>query len=93
MHDSSRCLLPSVFICFPRAMGSRTTNNSRQTAPSLPPASVGEDVIPPARRDNVANADQFVDRPSETASAAITVCGPWTGRKRRERVFLTTEEQ
>ena len=22
-----------------------------------------------------------------------TVCGPWTGRKRRERVFLTTEEQ
>ena len=72
MHDSSRCLLPSVFICFPRAMGSRTTNNSRQTAPSLPPASVGKDVIPPARRDNVANADQFVDRASETASAAIT---------------------
>ena len=21
------------------------------------------------------------------------VCGPWSGRKRRERLFLTTEEQ
>ena len=21
------------------------------------------------------------------------VCGPWSGRKRRERVFLTTEEK
>ena len=25
--------------------------------------------------------------------AWCTVCGPWTGRKRRERAFLTTEEQ
>ena len=30
---------------------------------------------------------------SNTIYSTSTVCGPWTGRKRRERVFLTTEEQ
>ena len=29
----------------------------------------------------------------ETDLRCDTVCGPWTGRKRRERVFLATEEQ
>ena len=28
-----------------------------------------------------------------SAEIKYTVCGRWTGRKRRERVFLTTEEQ
>ena len=53
-------------------MGSCTTNNSQQTAPALPPTSVDEAVIPSAQMNSVANADQFMDRASETANAAIT---------------------
>ena len=53
-------------------MGSRTTNNSRHMTASLPPASVDEADISPAPMDSIGNADQFVDRASETANATIT---------------------
>ena len=40
--------------------------------------------------DSNSEGDESMASDQETSS---TVCGPWTGRKRRERVFLTTEEQ